>query len=131
LQAAKKVNVLDKSRADWSDFKTSDTKVPAQAPLRFLSPCPELFDACSRHLVLASLQGAKDVNILEKSRADQCDYKTSATKVTPQSSVISELLGRDACHEPIQFLVRVSARSGPSAMASQAYAHYSHREGAL
>ncbi len=29
LQAAKKVNVLDKSRSDWKDFKTSDTKVPA------------------------------------------------------------------------------------------------------
>ena len=27
LQAAKKVNVLDKSRSDWRDFKTSDTKV--------------------------------------------------------------------------------------------------------
>ncbi len=29
LQAAKKVNVLDKSRSDWKDFKTSDTKVPS------------------------------------------------------------------------------------------------------
>ena len=27
LQAAKKVNVLDKSRSDWRDFKTSDAKV--------------------------------------------------------------------------------------------------------
>lgn len=27
LQAAKKVNVLDKSRLDWQGFKTSDTKV--------------------------------------------------------------------------------------------------------
>ena len=27
LQAAKKVNVLDKSRSDWTDFKTGDTKV--------------------------------------------------------------------------------------------------------
>lgn len=51
--------------------------------------------------MLASLQGAKDVNVLDNSLADQCDYKTSATKVTPQSFVISELLGRDACHEPI------------------------------
>ena len=29
LQAAKKVNVLDKSRSDWKDFKQSDTKVCA------------------------------------------------------------------------------------------------------
>ncbi len=26
LQAAKKVNILDKSRSDWSTFKTSNTK---------------------------------------------------------------------------------------------------------
>jgi len=26
LQAAKKVNVLDKSRSDWTTFKKSDTK---------------------------------------------------------------------------------------------------------
>lgn len=32
LQAAKKVNVLDKSRSDWKDFKTSDTKVPSAYP---------------------------------------------------------------------------------------------------
>jgi hypothetical protein len=30
LQAAKKVNVLDKSRSDWKEFKTSDTKVSAE-----------------------------------------------------------------------------------------------------
>ena len=27
LQAAKKANVLDKSRSDWTDFKRSDTQV--------------------------------------------------------------------------------------------------------
>jgi hypothetical protein len=29
LQAAKKANVLDKSRSDWTDFKQSDTQVAA------------------------------------------------------------------------------------------------------
>lgn len=33
LQAAKKVNVLDKSRSDWKDYKTSDTKVSAEGCL--------------------------------------------------------------------------------------------------
>lgn len=30
LQQAKKVNVLDKSRMDWGDFKSSDVKVHKQ-----------------------------------------------------------------------------------------------------
>ena len=33
LQAAKKVNVLDKSRSDWRDFKTSDAKVKLARPV--------------------------------------------------------------------------------------------------
>ena len=33
LQAAKKVNVLDKSRSDWRDFKTSDAKVRVARPV--------------------------------------------------------------------------------------------------
>ena len=33
LQAAKKVNVLDKSRSDWREFKTGDTKVNVQSAL--------------------------------------------------------------------------------------------------
>ena len=33
LQAAKKVNVLDKSRSDWRDFKTSDAKVRLARPV--------------------------------------------------------------------------------------------------
>ena len=36
LQAAKKVNVLDKSRSDWKEFKTSDTQVPSE----YLHPMP-------------------------------------------------------------------------------------------
>ncbi len=31
LQAAKKVNILDKSRSDWSTFKTSNTKACCMA----------------------------------------------------------------------------------------------------
>lgn len=34
LQAAKRVNVLDKSRSDWKEFKTSDTKVSAEECLQ-------------------------------------------------------------------------------------------------
>lgn len=37
LQAAKKVNVLDKSRSDWREFKTSDTKVTVLSALWW--PC--------------------------------------------------------------------------------------------
>ena len=33
LQAAKKVNVLDKSRSDWKDYKTSDAKVRLARPV--------------------------------------------------------------------------------------------------
>lgn len=35
LQAAKKVNVLDKSRSDWDTFKQSDTKARSLPPLFF------------------------------------------------------------------------------------------------
>lgn len=40
LQAAKKVNVLDKSRSDWKDFKKSDIKVrPGHiAPICLIDP---------------------------------------------------------------------------------------------
>ena len=34
LQAAKRVNVLDKSRSDWRDFKTSDAKVRLARPVK-------------------------------------------------------------------------------------------------
>ena len=40
LQAAKKVNVLDKSRSDWRDFKTSDAKVRLARPVCFSAARP-------------------------------------------------------------------------------------------
>ncbi len=44
LQAAKKVNVLDKSRADWSTFKQANTEARAarcRAPAAAARPAPE------------------------------------------------------------------------------------------
>lgn len=43
LQAAKKVNVLDKSRSDWKDFKTSDTKVCARMRASEIPGCATPF----------------------------------------------------------------------------------------
>lgn len=60
LQKVKKVNVLDKSRMDWGDFKSTDTQVSCQAArkgcLRLLTPC-NVLAVCTDCLLPAGAQG--------------------------------------------------------------------------